>query len=142
MSRTRSGQSKITKMPRKTSAKKAVIKRSVRTCKQVEGQNRLRPGQAVKREIRQMQRTCTSCIPRASFAKVIKEVSSQFSLNYRYQTSAIDVLQEACENIVVQMLSDTQLIAEHTKRLTIYAKDVQLYLRIVKPQWAQYVPII
>lgn len=48
----------------------------------------------------------------------------------RWQTQAIQALQESCEAFMVHLFEDTNLCAIHAKRVTIMQKDVQLARRI------------
>ena len=48
----------------------------------------------------------------------------------RWQSQAIQALQEACEAFMVHLFEDTNLCAIHAKRVTIMQKDIQLARRI------------
>ena len=48
----------------------------------------------------------------------------------RWQSQAIQALQEAAEAFMVHLFEDTNLCAIHAKRVTIMQKDVQLARRI------------
>ncbi len=48
----------------------------------------------------------------------------------RWQTHAIQALQEATEAYLVGLFEDTNLAAIHAKRVTIMQKDIQLARRI------------
>lgn len=49
---------------------------------------------------------------------------------FRWQSQAIQALQEAAEAFLVHLFEDTNLCAIHAKRVTIMAKDIQLARRI------------
>lgn len=49
---------------------------------------------------------------------------------YRWQSQAIQALQEAAEAFLVHLFEDTNLCALHAKRVTIQQKDIQLARRI------------
>lgn len=49
---------------------------------------------------------------------------------YRWQSQAIQALQEATEAYLVHLFEDTNLCAIHAKRVTIMQKDIQLARRI------------
>lgn len=49
---------------------------------------------------------------------------------FRWQSQAIQALQESCEAFMVHLFEDTNLCAIHAKRITIMQKDVQLARRI------------
>lgn len=48
----------------------------------------------------------------------------------RWQSQAIQALQEASEAFLVHLFEDTNLLAIHAKRVTIMQKDLQLARRI------------
>lgn len=48
----------------------------------------------------------------------------------RWQSQAIQALQEAAEAFLVHLFEDTNLCAIHAKRVTIMQKDIQLARRI------------
>ena len=72
----------------------------------------------------------TGC--RGPFQRLVREISQHFALggSIRFQSSAILALQEASEGYLVELLADTNLIAIHAKRVTIFPKDIQLARRI------------
>lgn len=49
---------------------------------------------------------------------------------FRWQSHAIQALQEAAEAYLVHLFEDTNLCAIHAKRVTIQQKDIQLARRI------------
>lgn len=49
---------------------------------------------------------------------------------YRWQSQAIQALQEAAEAFLVHLFEDTNLCAIHAKRVTIMQKDIQLARRL------------
>ena len=49
---------------------------------------------------------------------------------FRWQSQAIQALQEAAETFIVYLFEDAQLCAVHAKRVTIMQKDIQLARRI------------
>ena len=59
-----------------------------------------------------------------------KEEKPQMMDPWQMQAMAIYVLQWAAEAYLVGLLEDTNLIAIHTKHVTIMPKDIQLVLRI------------
>ena len=48
----------------------------------------------------------------------------------RFQTTAVDALQEASEQYLVNLLEDANLCAIHAKRVTIMPKDMRLARKI------------
>jgi histone H3-like centromeric protein A len=50
--------------------------------------------------------------------------------DFRWQSQAIQALQEAAEAYMIHLFEDAQLCAVHAKRVTIMQKDIQLARRI------------
>lgn len=50
--------------------------------------------------------------------------------DFRWQSQAIQALQEAAEAFMVHLFEDAQLCAVHAKRVTLMQKDIQLARRI------------
>ncbi|MES1908654.1 MAG: hypothetical protein MHM6MM_001542 [Cercozoa sp. M6MM] len=91
---------------------------------------RLRPGTRALREIRHFQKTTDLLIRKLPFARLVKEVTTYFNPRLRWQGVAIEALQYAAEAYLVAIFSDANLCAIHAKRVTLYAKDIQLARRI------------
>lgn len=87
-------------------------------------------------EIEKIKRSYSSCIPRVSFGRLIKDIVVEYGVDYRFQSLALEVLQNAAEAMLVQMFSDSCLLAEHAKRVTIMDRDVVLLLKIQRPRWS------
>ena len=51
-------------------------------------------------------------------------------MQVRFQSTAIAALQEAAENFIVGLFEDVNLLAIHTKRVTVMLRDIRLALRI------------
>ena len=74
------------------------------------------------------------------FSRVVREITLEFSplaaasgpgySGYRWQSSALLALQQACEAYLVYLFEDTNLCAIHAKRVTIMQRDMQLARRI------------
>lgn len=91
---------------------------------------RAKPGIKALREIRRYQKTADNLIPRAPFARTVKETMQRLGADYRIQSVALLALQDACEALMVGLFEDTQLCAIHAKRITIMAKDLQLAMKL------------
>jgi len=88
---------------------------------------RYRAGTVALREIRKFQKTTDLLIHRASFNRVIRQISDN---KYRYQSTALLALQEAAEAFLVQIFEEVQLSAIHSKRVTVLPRDLALVRRI------------
>jgi histone H3-like centromeric protein A len=116
---------------------------------------RYKPGTVALREIRRYQKSTELLMAKLPFARLVCPPSSiatartvclhyivlqvrEVSLNVapitsdvtRWQSQAIQALQEAAEAFLVHLFEDTNLCAIHAKRVTIMQKDIQLARRI------------
>lgn len=94
---------------------------------------RYKPSDLALAEIRKYQRSTDLLISRMPFARLVKEVTDEFTTQdepLRWQSMAIMALQEASEAYLVGLLEHTNLLALHAKRITIMRKDMQLARRI------------
>lgn len=95
------------------------------------------PSELALIEIRKYQRSTELLISKIPFARLVKEVTDQFTAEeqqLRWQSMAILALQEASEAYLVGLMEHTNLLALHAKRITIMRKDMQLARRI----WGQF----
>jgi histone H3 len=92
--------------------------------------HRYRPGTVALRDIRKYQHSTSLLIPRLAFQRLVREVSSDFKSDLRFQSAALECLQEAAEAYLVGLMEDTNLCAIHAKRVTIMVKDMLLAKRI------------
>ena len=60
----------------------------------------------------------------------MREVIQVLKVDLRFQSSAVEALQEAAEAYLVSLFEDTNLCAIHAKRVTIMPKDITLARRI------------
>ena len=79
-----------------------------------------------------MQNSVDTLIPKASFARLVKQVSSDISIdqNFRWTSDAMQVIQSAAEDYMVGLFEDSYLCAMHCKRITLMSQDLQLARRI------------
>jgi histone H3 len=61
---------------------------------------------------------------------LVREIAQDYKSYLRFQSSAIQALQEAAEAYLVSIFEDTNLCAIHAKRVTIQNKDIQLARRL------------
>ncbi|CAL8138784.1 unnamed protein product [Orchesella dallaii] len=82
-------------------------------------------------QIRRYQRSTELLIPRLSFQRLVRQVT-QDSLDkkLKFKAAALEALQEAAEYHIVSLFEDTNLLAIHSKRITIMPKDIHLARRI------------
>ncbi|KAF4221358.1 hypothetical protein CNMCM8980_003420 [Aspergillus fumigatiaffinis] len=97
--------------------------------------HRYKPGTVALKEIRKYQRSYDLLIQKLPFARLVREVAlellpAEVGAELRWQSHAIQALQEAAEAFLVHLFEDTNLCALHAKRVTIMQKDIQLARRI------------
>lgn len=91
---------------------------------------RYRPGTVALREIRWYQKNTFPLIPKLPFERLVREIGQILKAGLRFQSSAIDVLQEAAEVFLVELFQDANLFAIHAKRVTVMREDFLLAKRI------------
>ncbi|KEY67283.1 hypothetical protein S7711_04536 [Stachybotrys chartarum IBT 7711] len=99
----------------------------------VQTKRRYRPGTVALREIRKYQSDTKLLLLKLPFARLVREIGMRFrpqGRDFRWQSQAIQALQEAAEAYMIHLFEDAQLCAVHAKRVTIMQKDIQLARRI------------
>ena len=93
--------------------------------------HRYRPGTVALRQIRKYQSSTELLIRKLPFQRLVKEVCRNLfnDVDYRFQSTAVLVLQEAAENFLVSMFDDVGCVAIHGKRVTIQKRDIQIWRR-------------
>lgn len=131
MARTKQTARKSTggKAPRKQLATKAARKSAPATGG-IKKPHRYRPGTVALREIRRYQKSTEMLIRKLPFQRLVREIAQDFRTDLRFQSSAVQALQEASEAYLVGLFEDSNLCAIHAKRVTIMPKDMQLARRI------------
>ncbi|KAF5344124.1 hypothetical protein D9758_008846 [Tetrapyrgos nigripes] len=103
---------------------------------------RYRPGTVALREIRKYQKSTDLLIRKLPFSRLVREIAMDMTTDMngnmddgglRWQSSAIQALQEATEAFLVHLFEDANLCALHAKRVTIMQRDIQLARRIRGP---------
>ncbi|PGH09924.1 histone H3-like centromeric protein cse-4 [Helicocarpus griseus UAMH5409] len=102
--------------------------------------HRYKPGTVALKEIRRYQKSWDLLLLKLPFARLVREVAIDLlpagvGEELRWQSQAIQALQEAAEAFLVHLFEDTNLCAIHAKRVTIMQKDIQLARRI-RGAWA------
>ena len=94
---------------------------------------RFRPGTRVLQEIRRLQNTTNTLVPRIHFSRIIRDVATALDgggREFRWASEALEALQTATEAYLVGLFEDANLCAIHAKRVTIMVKDLYLARRI------------
>ena len=108
-------------------AQQVVIKLKTGALKKV---HRYCPGTVALREIRRYQRLMELLIRKLPFQRLVREITQDYKMDLRFQSSAIMALQEAQEAFLVGLFEDTNLCVIHAKHVTIMPKEIQLACRI------------
>ncbi|MCJ1247845.1 centromeric DNA-binding histone H3-like protein cse4 [Trapelia coarctata] len=95
---------------------------------------RYHPGTVALREIRRYQRSTDLLLLKLPFSRLVREIALELvpvgGESMRWQSQAIQALQESAEAFLVHLFEDANLCAIHAKRVTIMQKDIQLARRI------------
>lgn len=91
---------------------------------------RYRPGTLALREIRRYQKSTELLLRKLPFQRLVREIAQDYRSELRFQSSAIQALQHACEDYLTGLFEDANLLAIHAKRVTIFPKDLRLARRI------------
>ncbi|MCJ1393032.1 centromeric DNA-binding histone H3-like protein cse4 [Xylographa bjoerkii] len=96
--------------------------------------HRYKPGTVALREIRRYQRSTDLLLLKLPFSRLVREIALDLvpvgGDSLRWQSQAIQALQESAEAFLVHLFEDANLCAIHAKRVTIMQKDIQLARRI------------
>jgi len=98
-------------------------------CRGVSGL-RYRPSTHPLREIRRYQKSTELLIGKLPFQRLVREIAQEFRKDLRFQSSAVEALQEAAEAHIVSLFEDTNCATFHAGRVTIRPKDMALALRL------------
>ena len=91
---------------------------------------RNKSGRVTLREIKRYQKSVDCLLPRASFQRLVRGITQDMDHTLRFQSQALQALQEASEAYLVGLFEDTNLCAIHAKRVTVQKKDMDLARRI------------
>lgn len=99
---------------------------------EIRRKRRFRAGTRVLQEIRRLQHSTHTLIPRVHFSRVIRDVATSVTggETLRWASEGLEAIQEAAEAYLVGLFEDAQLCAVHAKRVTIMLKDIMLARRI------------
>lgn len=115
--------------PRVSSAKNMCMKvAQVRDSK--ERKTKFRPGMKALREIRKFQSTTKLVIQKMPFQRLVKEIAQSIRPDLRFQSSAVEAIQEATEAYMVGLFDDANACAIHAQRVTVQPADIQLAMRL------------
>ena len=91
-----------------------------------------------KRAIREIKRfqegksATRMLVPRSCFNRLAREIAGKYKHEARFQSEALDNIQEAAESHVVRLLRAANKITETQNRLTLKVSDLQLAREILE----------
>ena len=91
---------------------------------------RFRPGTVALREIRKYQKSTELLIMKIPFQRLVRDVCRTLNPELRFQSLALQALQEAAEAYLVNMFDQCNDICVHSKRVTLQVKDILLWKRL------------
>ena len=93
---------------------------------------RSKSGSKALRDIREAQKSTHLLMPKAPFFRLVRELlrEIQCSREMRFRRASIAVLQEATEAHGIRLFADSNRLAIHAGRQTIYPKDTVLAKKI------------
>lgn len=107
---------------------------------------RSKSGVIALREIKRLQKGFNLLIPRASFHRLVREItlavaterndSAGDAPGLKYQAAALEALQEATETFMIGLFEDAYLCTLHAKRVTLFIQDMRLCQRLQKIPYA------
>lgn len=87
---------------------------------------KFKSGTVSLREIKKMQKTTKLLIQYSPFKRIIKELTQYLTKNIIYQRAAIEALQEAAEDYIIDIFKSANKQAKYGKRKTITVGDMQM----------------
>lgn len=75
------------------------------------------------REIRKAIKALNLTIPKLPFQRLCRQICEERSIGKRWRRDALDCLQEAAEDFLIEFFQDSYICAAHAKRVTLMDKD-------------------
>ena len=119
-------------LPKMLDQKKRVHRLSAAQLPQkVKKPHRFRPGTVALREIRRYQKSTEPLLRKAPFQRLVREIAQDFKPDLRFTETSMEAFQCATEELMVEMLQESQRFAIAAKRITINDRDWKLAIRYV-----------
>ena len=103
----------------------------------VPGSKRVKPGVRAMREVFRLQKGTEFLLRRAPFVRVVREIAekcttAESGLAVRWRKTALEALQIAAEDFLIELFKRSNRCALHAKRVTIKPKDMELAIDLRK----------
>jgi histone H3 len=92
--------------------------------------HRFRPGTVALREIKKYQKSTDLLIRKLPFQRLVREIAQDLNASLRFTGESLMAIQEATEDYATDLLSSSNLMAIHAKRVTLMPRDVRVARRI------------
>ncbi|KAL1429060.1 hypothetical protein MTO96_016796 [Rhipicephalus appendiculatus] len=90
-------------------------------------------GYKVRQEIARYQSSAVTLIPHLPFARVVREVLVRIAGNdVKMQKLALKALHEASEAVIVAVLEGANVLAHHSRRVTLMNRDLDTFLTLIR----------
>merc|ERR1711915_58608 len=116
-----------TKAARKTASSKSIKRVS-----------RYRPGSTLLvREIKKYSKSVECLIKKSPFKRFVLGSMTNIGMKdtIRFKAGTLSALQEALENFIVSLTEDAYLCTRHANRVTLMPRDLNLVMKIKRPQF-------
>jgi len=87
---------------------------------------RVKSGTVALRTIKKLQSTTNLLVQKGPFRKLVKQMTADMGLSIHYQKKAMEALQEATEDYMIDKFKHANNHAKHAKRKTICIDDLQM----------------
>jgi len=87
---------------------------------------RFKSGTVTLRVIKKLQTTTDLLVQKGPFRKLVKQITAEMGVKILYQKKAMEALQEAAEDFIVEKFKHANKHAKHAKRKTISVADMQM----------------
>ena len=91
---------------------------------------RFRPGTTALRNIRRQQKSTALLMRKLPFQRLVREIAKKYKEDLRFQSAAVQALQDAAESYAVGLLHDSNICALHAKRKGVIDGDIQVAQRL------------
>lgn len=121
---------------KRTSGGKTLPQRSKTTGQEVKHKPRSKSGEMALKEIKRLQQSTSLQIPRMAFHRLVRKITQELTMSidgepvFRYQSAALEALQDAAESYLTALFEDSYLCTLHAKRVTLFVSDMVLCRRI------------
>merc|ERR1711915_57931 len=116
-------------------ATKAARKTASKSVKRV---SRYRPGSNLLiREIKKYSKSVECLIKKSPFKRFVLNAMTNIGMKdeIRFKAGTLSALQEALENFIVTLTEDAYLCSRHANRVTLMPRDLNLVMKIKRPQF-------